>query len=324
MKQVLFLSVIAGFLLSACLKKETPITLPPKGDGAVMQLNMGENYDLQYFVSLRSNQVVHTSKIADWDFAFQCGSTDYAVLLNGGKGMAAVSSGQNKFAAIGLADTNGLGQQWQIDLPCGTVDSLVLRQWRNQNPVYWIRLDKTGNKLAKLQILRHDAFQFSFRFGPVNADTGTIYTLYKNPKRNFVYFSVDSLKEVTHIEPDKTSWDIQSTLYSCTFYDQNPPLPYVVNGFLLNPNNTQAYQDSVLGYNAITASVAASLPWQSRWDAIGYLWKSYDLNTNIYTAQSRFTYVVKAQNGAMFKLRFLDFYSPLGVKGSPKFEFKPL
>jgi hypothetical protein len=98
----------------------------------------------------------------------------------------------------------------------------------------------------------------------------------------------------------------------------------VVNGFLLNPNNTQAYHDSLLGYNAINATMAVGFAWQSRWDAIGYLWKSYDLNTNIYTAQSRYTYVVKAQNGALFKMRFLDFYSPLGVKGSPKFEFKPL
>lgn len=160
MKRLYYFSVFVVFFLSACLKKETPITLPPKGDGDVMQLDMGENYERQYFVSLRSNEVVHSSKIADWDFAFQCGADDYGVLLNGGKGMAAVSSGQNQFGAIGFADTNGLGQQWQIDLPCGTMDSLVLRHWRNKNPVYWIRLDKTGNKLAKLQILRHDAFLF--------------------------------------------------------------------------------------------------------------------------------------------------------------------
>lgn len=324
MKRFFLFGVVLIMLMSACLKKESPITLPPKGDGAVMQLDMGENYDWQYFVSLRNNEIVHKSKITDWDIAFQCGDNSYGVLLNGGKGMAAVSSKQIHFDALGTSDTTGLGQQWQIDLPCGSMDSLVLRDWRNQTPVYWIRLDKTGNKIAKLQVLNSNAFQFTFRFGQASNDTGQLYTIYKNPKRNWVYFSFDSLKELSHIEPDYDTWDIQSTLYSCTFYDQNPPLPYVVNGILINPNNTYAYQDSVIGYNAIDAKVASSFPWQERWDAIGYLWKSYDLNTNVYTAQSRYTYVVKAQNGALFKLRFLDFYSPLGIKGSPKFEFKPL
>ena len=316
---LLFLSIA----LSACLKQDKPITLPPKGNGDILQLNMGENYDTQYFVSLRTNQIVHTSAIAAWDIAFQCGEQQHGVLLNGGKGMAAFPITNKSFQSLSYADTAGLGSLWRIDYPCGQLDSLVMGYWPTTKPVYWIRRDKLGKTLAKVQILNVDALSYTFRFGMAN-DTGKLYTIAKNPNVNVVYFSFDQAKEVNDIEPPKTTWDFVSTLYSCTFYDQNPALPYVVNGILLNPNNTKAYRDSLLGYNNIDAVRATSFPLSSAWDAIGYSWKSYDLNTNIYTAQSRYTYIVQTQNNALFKLRFLDFYSPQGIKGSPKFEFKPL
>lgn len=75
----LLLVSLSILLFSACEKKETPITLPPKGDGAVMQVDMGETYEYQYFINLQTQQIVHISPISNWDLALQCGENDSAI-----------------------------------------------------------------------------------------------------------------------------------------------------------------------------------------------------------------------------------------------------
>ncbi len=313
-----------SIVIVSCEKKDKPIVLPPKGDGALLELNMGENYEFQYYVSLRDNKIVHISRTDMWDLAFQTGASEHGIYLNGGKGMAAFATNKKNYHDVGLLDTLGATKRWKIDRPCGSIDSLAIGEWLPHSWVYLIRLDKEGKKIRKLKVLYEDAFQYRIKVGDVNAADGFEYTIYKRPEYNFTYFSFDFLKEIEKVEPPKVQWDIVSTLYSFTFYDQNPPLPYVVNGFLLNPLNTEAYKDSLIGYDNVNKEVASSLEFSTSWDVIGFDWKSYDLNTNIYSVNKRYSYIVRTQNGAMFKMRFIDFYSAGGVKGSPKFEFKPL
>lgn len=312
------------FALSSCEKKDKPISLPPKGDGSVVQLEMGENYEFQYFYSLKEQKIVHISRYDQWDIGFETGENQHAVILNGGKGMAAFATGQRDFSKVGISDTINALKRWKIDQPCGQLDSLAIGEWKNKDEVYIIRLDKEGKNLRKLKITYEDAFQYKIDIGDINTTIPASITVLKNKNQNFTYFSFSLLNTVDGVEPDKNTWDIQATLYSYTFYDQNPPLPYIVNGFLLNPNGTTAYKDSLTGYNSITKEIAQSFPLSTRRDIIGFDWKSYNIDNNIYTVVPSYSYIIKSRSNALFKLRFIDFYSPMGVKGSPKFEFKPL
>jgi len=315
---------LSFFTLSSCEKKDKPISLPPKGDGSVAQLEMGENYEFQYFYSLKEQKIVHISRTDQWDLAFETGENQHAVILNGGKGMAAYATSKSDFGNVNFNDTINASKRWKIDQPCGQLDSMAIGEWKNKNEVYIIRLDKEGKKLRKLKITYEDAFQYTIDFGDINTTIPASITVLKNKNQNFTYFSFSLLNTVDGVEPDKNTWDIQATLYSYTFYDQNPPLPYIVNGFLLNPNGITAYKDSLTGYNAITKEIAQSFPLSSNRDIIGFAWKSYNIDNNVYTVVPYYSYIIKSRNNVLFKLRFLDFYSPMGVKGSPKFEFKPL
>jgi len=322
---LLLLYLLSSLFFSACEKKDKPITLPPKGDGSVLQLDMGENYEYQYFVSLQEQKIVHISRMDNWDLAFQCGESERGIFLNGGKGMAAFSCGKADFAQVGFSDTLHSSDRWKVDQSFGLLDSSAIGDWKNNNEVFLIRLDKEGKKIRKLKISYEDPYQFIIEVGDINSSSPASITVLKNKDQNYTYFSFGLLNTVSGVEPaNRYSWDVQATLYSYTFYDQNPPLPYVVNGFLTNPSVLQAYKDSVTGYNQVTKEFAQSLTFSDRLDVIGFDWKKYNIDNNIYTVDPRYTYILKTKQNAYFKLRFLDFYSQSGVKGSPKFEFKPL
>lgn len=311
--------------LVSCLKNETPITLPEKGNGTLMQVDMGENYEFQYYINLRQNKIVLVNRHNNWDLALECKSNGHAIYLNGGEAMAAYNTNKQDFSLVNGMDVSKASENWQYDRPSGNIDSTAIGNWKLSNDVYIIRLDKDGNKLRKLQITYEDNFQYILAVGDINSVSSASITIKKNPNQNFVYFSFDLLKTIEGVEPaDKTTWDLQATLYSFIFYDQKPALPYVVNGFMLNPNETLGYKDSLNEYNAIDGNFLPSIVLTSQNDIIGYDWKQYDINSNLYSVNKKYNYIIKTQNDAVFKIRFLDFYSATGVKGSPKFEFNQI
>ncbi len=320
---------IGFFLFIACIfisceKKEKPITLPPKGDGTAMQVDMGASYDFQYFISLQNSNIVHISPTRNWDLAFSCAPDNHAIFLNGAKLMSAFNTHKTNFADVGSADTSDKSNVWKYDNASGSMDSTVIGDWKNKQEIFIIKLSNTSNKVRKIKFISEDLFEYKIEVADLPAAIPTTLTIPKRADQNYTYFSFDFLAEVENVEPNKSSWDLQFTLYNYTFYDQNPVLPYVVNGVLLNPNGTSACKDSVTPYNSINAEFALSAPLSTQKDVIGYDWKKYDIDKNLYTVESKYNYIIKTKTGSYYKLRFLDFYSPTGVKGSPRFEFKQL
>ncbi len=320
----LLLVSLSILLFSACEKKETPITLPPKGDGAVMQVDMGETYEYQYFINLQTQQIVHISPISNWDLALQCGENDSAIFLNGGNGMSAFNTNKTDFATVGYGDTTNSSKKWRYDGSGGEADSTAIDSRNQKRNVYLIRLDNTYTKIRKFQISYEDAFEYIILVGDINSTQAAPITIYKNKDKNFVYFSFDFLATVPDVEPDKNTWDLEVTRYNYTFFDQEPDLHYVVNGILLNPSNTYGYKDSVHTYTEMTPTLVTQIALTNKKDIIGYDWKKYDIDKNIYTIDSRYNYFIQNQNGSIFKMRFLDYYSTSGIKGSPKFEFNQI
>lgn len=298
--------------------------MPPKGDGSVMTADMGSNYEYQYFVSLQENKIIHISKNDTWHLAFETTQDGYKILLNGGTGMAAMKIQKSDFKNVNSNDTIGLSRNWVVDRMSGDIDSSAIGDWKKEEAVYLIRLNPEGTKIRKLKITYVDAFQYIIEIGDINSTQATQFTLVKKASQNYTYFSFDFLTTVDNVEPqNKNDWDIQITKYSYVFYEQNPPLPYIVVGVLLNPTNTLAYKDSLTDFNNINESFVSNLSFQKNPQIIGFDWKTYDIDKNIYTIDRRYNYIVKnTNNNAIVKLRFLDFYSSTGLKGSPKFELK--
>jgi hypothetical protein len=238
--------------------------------------------------------------------------------------MAAYNTHKTVFSDVSYLDTTQAKSSWSFDSPKGLADSSAIGNWKSEHPVYIVRLNETGTKLRKIQITNEDAFQYTILVGDINSSIPVSLTIIKNPDCNFTYFSFDLLTTVNDIEPNKNAWDLQVTRYNYSFFDQTPVLRYVVNGFLLNPTKTSAYKDSLTSYNNIDTHFADSVSLSSYRDAIGFDWKSYNIDKGLYTIVAKYNYVIKNQNDHVFKLHFLDYYSSTGIKGSPKFEFYQL
>ncbi|MBL7772793.1 MAG: HmuY family protein [Chitinophagaceae bacterium] len=323
--QFVGLAALCLFLFS-CEKRDKAITLPPKGDGVVIQVNMGEEYGEQFYVSLENQQIVHSVPCNIWDLAFSCKADDYTVYMNGGQGMCAYPTGKSDFATVGMGDTSLAASNWLYDGSTGEVDSAIIKWSLHSNQVYIVKLDKNDTKYKKIKIAQADAFQYSIEVGELDDQTPQLRTLVKNTHTNFTYFSLHHFTEVANVEPAKNSYDLKFTTYNYSFYEQNPPLRYIVVGCLLNATNTSAYKDSTIGFTSLTKDLTAQVQFNTHWDAIGYDWKKIDWasGSTDYTIDKRFSFIVKTQNNRYFRLRFLDFYSPTGEKGSPKFEFQEL
>ena len=318
------LFLVSGVCLMSCEKAEKPVTLPPKGDGTVLQVDMGEAYEYQFFINLETESVVHTSRVDIWDLAFQCGSGQKGVFLNGGKGMAAYNTHKTSFALAGAADTLVAKDHWKYDAPNGSTDSSAIGDWTVSKDVYLVKLNESGSQIRKIQILSSDAFEYVILVGDLNSSVGVQLNVTKDATRNFVYFDFSKLSAVSGIEPAKDQWDLQMTRYHYTFYDQNPALQYIVNGALLNPNETLAYKDSLNSFASIDLAFAQARVLSADRDVIGFNWKTYNIDKGIYTIVGKYNYIIRNRNNHYFKLHFLDYYSSTGVKGSPKFESTPL
>ena len=145
--------------------------------------------------------------------------------------------------------------------------------------------------------------------------------LSKNKNKNVTNFTFSNFSSVD-IEPFRTEWDLlflnTNNFLSTRF------LPYLVTGALINTNNVSVFEEKTKNFDSISLEDALDYQYSQISNVIGYDWKSYDLETGNFTVDDSKTYIIKHITGKYYKLRFIDFYNSLGVKGYPTFEFQEL
>lgn len=335
MKRILPLltaAIATTFLFSSCMKEEKPYPEPeaPVTDGEFKVLNsqvkMGEDYETQIYFSFTTGQVA-TSSVKSWDVSFTTGADGNELWMNSGKPVLVYPTGNTNYAAI---TTKGsiAANAWKYDSPSGLTGKSGLGILSSQNHVGEVLIVDGGENIYfKLQILEITPAQYKIKAGPLEATVGSDYTLAKDDKYNFIYFSFNN--GIVTPEPPKKDWDILFTRYRTVYYKYNPDgsdFPYPVNGVLTNPYKTQSAGDSTKSYEFYPFSLEQANGFTLRADrnAIGYNWKAVNINTGQYTVRPKSIYIVKDQNDALWKLHFVNFYDAGGKKGSPQFEYQRL
>lgn len=323
----LFLAL--GLLLASCEKKEQPVTLPEKGKAEAAQVEMGEDYTDQVFFDFETNSIVTTSVASSWDLAFEASATGRHIFINGGNDIFVYNTHKSDINNVTLP-ANLSAKDWKVDSPHGVSDSTAIGDCFNttgvsKNEVYIIKLNPSlfPDTFKKIMLVSVDAKNYIMSYGDLKGGEVKSITIPKDNNYNFTYFSFSDGGNVVHPEPPKNTWDIVFTRYRHIYYELDD-FPYLVSGVLLNPNNTTAFEDSTLGYQAIdinTITHASFLPFR---DIIGYDWKVYDFDKSRYSINPKKAFIVKTRKDQYWKLHFLDFYSDKGVKGSPSFEFERL
>lgn len=322
MKVRLIAIIAAIFSFTSCLKKDESIVLPLAGDASSQTLSLGANYSNQFYYNLKNQEVVHSGPVDSWDLSFDNTKNGFGVYLNGGVGMALVKTNKTNFEDITAQDCEG--QVWQQDAPNGNANESAVGYWcenaTSKNKIYIIRLDAENSKMRTLRLNNVTDEYYEFEIGEFGVSQTSPCKVYKDVTRVYSYYDLENKSLVTDVEPLKESWDIMFTRYGFTFYDQNPPLPYIVTGVLSNPQ-TRVFKDSTAEFYQLGPDLVQGSMSYDR-DAIGYDWKTYDFDLGIFHVHQQYNYLIRTQNDELFKLRFLSFYDANGIKGTPTFEFK--
>lgn len=312
------ISCILGLLASGCTPEEKALQAPTFDDTRTIQtINMGPNYDQQFFYDLGTDAVVSSNSREVWDIAI---STDAAhkLIMNSSKLMSAAATTES--SVTGTINVSSL-DTWP-DHQGLEVDSLIMKDWQNGTIYYVDRgsavsLGSLGEVMIKLELIDDNKvlIQHAAIGQPSETDTITLDNAY-----SYAYFSFDNGGQQVSIEPEKGSWDILFTQYTYMFYlDSEGKTPYSVNGLLLNPYKVTAALDTSIGFDSLIAADIAIMDFTDQRDVIGYEWKYYDFDAGTYEAVDGISFVVKDTDDQYFKLKFVAFENDQGVKGYPTF-----
>jgi hypothetical protein len=312
--------LLALALLSGCLREELPVPPFERGEALEARVSLQADYRDQVWYDLSSQSVVSVNAKTAWDLGFSCADSSGSIWLNSSLGMEAAPAGTSDFGAVRSAS----GLRFRTDHPSGHPDSLALRN-ALQGGVYVINrgYDAAGNLLGyrKVQFSAPSEGVYRIRYARLDGSEERVAEIAKDSRYTFRAYSL-ATHEVREIEPPRDAYDLCFTQYQHIFY--GPYQPYLVTGVLINPWRTQVAEDSLRGFEALSAAALNSADWSRARDAIGYDWKSFSLQTNQFTVYPQKVYLIRDGEGFVYKLHFLDFYDENGQKGSPLFRFQRL
>lgn len=311
--------------LDSCIKKELPVPVHQSGDVTGATASMDPTYKYQVYFSLKNNAEVGRNLKTIWDIGFETGANGYHVVLNTSKSMFARNTGKTAFTSVSYNDTAGFAANKKWDACNGEMDSTAIGDWRSDTNIYII--DRGFNELGqqqgmeKLQLLSVSSDSYTLRFAALDGTGDTTVTITKDTTYNLAFLSFSTRMQLL-VEPPKNSWDIAFTQYTYVFYDEVPPVPYLVTGCLLNRYNTMAVRDTNTGFKDIVFADLGRYSFAYDLSAIGYDWKTY--NGSGYTINTGYNYIIHASEGVYYKLHFIGFYNNSGLKGNPAWEYQQL
>lgn len=319
----ILLGLLIILIFSSCEKKELPAPEYDRGDVQTMQVSMTNNYKNQVWVSLSENKIVSTNLKTDWDLAFENSASGYHVLMNTGLSSRIYKTNQSQLQNV--TDTVGLGINGIVDTPTGNIDSTAIGNWQTDNRVYMIDrgYSETGQHLGyyKLKMMSVTASQFTFEYAPIFGTQTYTGTVLKNIDYNFTMYSFNTHQQIL-IEPLKVNYDLCFTQFTHVFV--NPLHYYLVSGALINPTGIRVVIVKDRSFAEIDIHDTLGRSFSKFVNSIGYDWKTFDLNNNIYTVNPSLCYIIQDNKGFYYKLHFVDFYNSSGIKGYPSFEYKKL
>jgi hypothetical protein len=300
---------------------------------------MGASYADQFFFDLETKTVVSSNTRQAWDLAFESTQTGYHVFLNSSKFMFAYNSGKQTLAQVSSYSQS----KKKYDEPSGNADSTAIGEWgtanngvvETYNYVYLVDrgADANAQPLEKRKLIINGLHNniYSVTFANLDGSDEHTVDLTKNTDYNRVYLTFDNGGSQVTIEPAKSAWDLEFSMYTHIF-DEAPvnipfpadTLPYLVNGVLQNPGGVLVAKDTVLDFDSITVEDSNVQQYSASLNTIGYDWKTFQFNDEDYTIEPHRNYFVKTPEGHIYKLRFIDFYNSQGVKGYPTFQFQEL
>jgi hypothetical protein len=324
-------------LLTSCFKEDEKIPPFDRGDRTTVMIELTQNYKYQVYFSLDQNTVVSSNDKNSFDLAFESTSTGSHILLNTANfGLAAVT-GETQIENVTSHD----GLDLKFDPSSGNLDSTAVGNWITINEIDTIYsglvyvIDRGYDELGNLLGFRKIVFDslagntYYFRYANLNNTNMIAASVTKVEGVNYIYYSFVNEPGQLQPEPAFDSYDLLFTQYTTLLYtNEGDPYPYLVTGVLLNRFETMVAFDSIHHFDSISMDLAQNMNFTQQNDRIGYNWKDVvgDVESGqvSYIVNPDWNYIIRAQNGFYYKMRFIGFYNDLGEKGYPTFEYQRL
>jgi hypothetical protein len=331
MRKLFYFLFLLGSL-SACLKKDTAIVLPPtSGDLTLAQSTLGTSYDVQEYYNIKTGRKVSADS-RSFDLCFA--SKFNAIYLNGARVQLLQHSQDTSFATADTSDT----RHWLPDGDGLQTDSLAFGTDFTTREVMLLDRGKAyspvGKRMVKFRLRQVTTTAYTIEWQWYDSTRINIAYIPKDTSYSLMYYSFDS-KTLVYPAPKSKEWDICFTRYTTTFESEpwnTPYRNYAVVGGILNIWKGVKGQEVRKGKESISfkdfsvadAMYALQLGMSTRADIPGYDWKYYDFNANKYMIRTDQYYFVQCADGIIYKVRVLDFYDTKGTKGTISFEQQKL
>ena len=322
MKKAIPLCLFLCALLS-CEQAEIAIEKHSAGEINVTQINLEENYSQQVFYNLNDNAIVSENRKTEWDLGFESSEEGWRIIIN--------SATFSQLAKISTTDFNsGINidtLNWTWDNPKGINNGTAFGDYLDKEEVYVLdrgyNLDGTLRGYKKITIDSTNSNSYFITYANIDNTNLQTYEIKKDNNFNFQYLSFDN--ENIQIEPTKQEWDLVFTQYTHLYTENTETPAYLVTGILINYlNNITVAKDTINNFDDITLDMIDQYSFTNNQNDIGFNWKEYNFESQIYTVNSGTNYIISDISGRYFKLHFTDFYNSYGQKGCPTFEVQEL
>jgi hypothetical protein len=315
-----YLAFVCLLLFSACFEREEPIEPFPRGDNMEAEVELGSDYRYQAYFDLSTGNWLNKKRKNTWDIAWSASDSSDHIEINSGHGMWAAFTPEEDLNKI--TDTTGL--EFKFDWPGGHPDSLALTGWEELKGCWVLDMGFDVNGLhtgfVKVQFEKVSDNKLKMRYAELGSNQIYENELEKDNRYLSVFYSFRNHTSDI-IEPPKEEWDLVFRQYH-HYFGAPEFITYQVTGVFTHPQIAVAVDSG--DFESYTAEMANQLFLTNRRDRIGYDWKDFTLNTGTYTIATQKIFVIKDQEGFLYKLHFVDFYNDQGESGTPAFVYKRL
>ena len=295
-------AVLLGFSANA---QVTPATI-----------TMGPGYANQVYYKL-SNQATNAYPHAFWDLAFlRTSNFGFATRVNDARNIEVYEASANiaDWATVDVTQIANWTRLYNSELEWekGAIDNgSATYGWGEYNPgnhhvtgaVVFV-LKYANGTFRKFKI--DDFFSgYTFTYATWNgsswgADQQVVLANANNPANTFNYYSLENNTAIV-AEPASSDWDFTFTKYKTDYFGDGS-FWQDVTGVLHHP-------DIEIAENIEPSGMPSNpnLTYATNINAIGYDWKTFDMNTFSYTVATDKAFYVKYPNGTIYRLTFATF-----------------
>ncbi len=308
----------------SCERNEIAIEPHVMGEVELQQINMQSNYSQQIFYNASDNIVISSNTKSDWDLAFQSSDNGSQIIINSST-FSQICELEEHLFEDPISATDDL--IWKWDSPKGIYDGTAFTNTESSTTYILDRgynIDGIQRGYRKIKIDSINSYSFFITYSELDNTGMQSVEITKDSLLNFQYFSFNN-NNIVNIEPEKDNWDLVFTQYTHLYIDNLETPAYLVTGVLINYlNNVMVAEDTVNSYENINSGLISTYNFSQYQDQIGYNWKNFNFETQLYSMRSDIKYILKDASNRYFKIQFLDFYNEMGEKGYPTFEIQEL